>query len=167
MSGGWNDFLALVDPARLAAASDTAAAEREATTRFETAYAAYCAENARLMAATHRAVDDFRPAGADWRALTDQMQQWLAACTTFDAVADRLQAAGRPALATRLAAVTADTARARAIALATAATVATGEAAVTTIARGAVDDATATLGRLDTAAKKAFATGNRAWDRQH
>jgi len=160
----WSDFLKLVDPARLAQppGTDLAALEQQTSARFEAAYQQYLVETTHREAALHRPVWQPPAPVQQYLDLVACMQQWVACCAAFEATAEQLRAAGRPAFAARLTAVKDDTERAAAICRERASAAGAHQADLMKIGADMNAAATEAVQTLNASMKKAFDAMNKA-----
>ncbi len=177
---GWDKFLKLVPPEKLAApkpapraaslppeAEELVEVEHLNTARLNEAIRQHSVEMARLSAAQSRPVWE-PPAPA--QAYLDSvvaMQRWLTYYGTFDAVGERLRTAGLPAFAARLKVVKADRANALVICRDMATANCVHQRALQQKAAEMARDAADEMTKMNAATQKAYDEGNRAWRRNH
>ena len=164
----WNEFLKLVPKESLTQPAsgphtDAAKLEQLTSARFEAAFQQYSARFAQLAQATAR--QPWQPPAPvqQYLAGADNMHKWLIYCASFDAVAEQLRAAGRPAFAARLNFVKDDTGKALAICYEMAKAAGASQQHLADTAAAAVRDATETVLRMNRDTQKAYDAANEKW----
>lgn len=116
-SDSWEKFLKLVPKASLQQPvrqphADAVEVERQVSAQFEAALQQHMERVAQFTQATRREVWQPPAPPQEYLAGATNMRQWLTYCASFDAAAERLRAAGRPAFSERLRFVKEDTEKA-------------------------------------------------------
>lgn len=157
----WANFLATGPTS--AQGDDLNVVEQQANTRLTEAVQQHSVQTDQLAAATRREFWQPQAPPEQYLAIITNMQQWLIYFASFDAVAERLRAAGRPAFADRLKAVKEDSERALGICKEMAQAAGVHQANVLEITAAANRETTDTILRMNRDTQKVYDAANAKW----